>query len=104
MASGDWERIGGVPMYAIDATTRRAHALQHTPDSWGSRAMLNPNSAQALGLNGDAVVRVVQGEQSAEFPAALDDAVPEGCIWLPTAVSGTETLGQGFAAVTVEKA
>jgi NADH-quinone oxidoreductase subunit G len=104
MASADWERIGGVPMYAIDATTRRAHALQHTPDSWGSRAVLNPNSAQALGLNGEALVRVVQGDQTAQFPVTLDDAVPEGCIWLPTAVRGTEVLGPGFAAVTVEKA
>jgi len=103
LAAADWERIGGVPMYAIDATTRRAQALQHTPDAWGTRAWLNPGSAQALGLNGDARVRVVQDGQSAEFATTLDEAVPEGCIWLPTAVGGTEALGQGFAAVTVEK-
>ncbi|MGB5493189.1 MAG: NADH-quinone oxidoreductase subunit NuoG, partial [Sedimenticolaceae bacterium] len=32
-APGEWERVGGVPIYAVDALSRRAHALQLTPDA-----------------------------------------------------------------------
>ena len=49
-ASGTWERIGGVPMYSIDALSRRAHALQLTPDAWGAVLRLNADAAQKLGL------------------------------------------------------
>ena len=101
--SGDWERIGGVPMYAIDAITRRAHALQLTPDAWEAGVRLNTESAASLGVIAHAAVRVSQGGASGEFKVHIDDAVPDGCIWLPTAVSGSETLGQGFGPVSVEK-
>ena len=101
--SSDWERIGGVPMYRIDAITRRAHALQLTPDAWGSSARLSAQSAQTLGLGDDAAVRITQGEASAEFAVRIDDAVPDGCVWLPTAVPGSEALGCGFGPVSVEK-
>jgi NADH-quinone oxidoreductase subunit G len=102
-AGADWERIGGVPMYAVDAITRRAHALQLTPDAWRGGARINAAVAQQLGVDGEGVIRITQGEHSAELSAAIDDAVPDGCVWLPTAVPGSEQLGPGFGAVTVEK-
>ncbi len=103
LQSAAWERIGGVPIYAADALVRRAPALQSTPDAWGEALRMNAAAAVALGVDESAVVRVVQGEGSAEFPVRLDEAVPDGCIWLPTAVPGTESLGPGFGPVSVEK-
>lgn len=101
----DWQRIGGVPIYSVDAVTRRAHALQLTPDAWGAVLRLNAASAQSIGLNGSGgAVRITQGDASAEFEAAIDDAVPDGCVWLPAAVPGSEVLGPAFGAVAVEKA
>ncbi len=102
-AGGAWERIGGVPMYAADAVTRRAHALQLTPDAWGSVLRLNAAAAASLGVEDGAAVRVIQDGASAEFPLRIDDAVPDGCVWLPTAVPGSEALGPAFASVSVEK-
>ena len=102
-APSDWERIGGVPMYAVDGLTRRAHALQLTPDAWAGELRMHPEAAASLGLADDATVRVSQGEASAEFAVVLDEAVPQGCIWLPTAVPGTETLGAGFGPVSIEQ-
>ena len=52
--AAEWERIGGVPMYAIDALARRAHALQLTPDAWGGEVRLSPTAATALGIDGEA--------------------------------------------------
>jgi NADH-quinone oxidoreductase subunit G len=90
-------------MYAVDATTRRAHGLQLTPDAWHGSVRLNPAAAAGLGVGAGDKVRVTQGGASVELEASLYDAVPEGCIWLPTAVAGTEKLGEGFGAVSVEK-
>ena len=98
-----WERIGGVPMYAVDAMVRRAHALQLTPDAWGAGVRINPAAAATLGVGAGADVRIRQGEASAEFVVHLDERVPEGCVWLPTAVPGAESLGAGFGPVAVEK-
>jgi NADH-quinone oxidoreductase subunit G len=100
---GDWERIGGVPMYSVDAQTRRAHALQLTPDAWGDALRLNAAAARTLGLETGGRVRLGQDGASAEFAVRIDDAVPDGCVWLPTAVPGTEALWPGFGVVTVEK-
>ena len=103
MQPGAWERVGGVPMYAIDALTRRAHALQLTPDAWGTALRVNAGAAQSLGLGQAASVRITQGGTSAEFAVQVDDAVPDGCVWLPVAIPGTESLGAGFGPVSVEK-
>ncbi|MCB1774382.1 MAG: NADH-quinone oxidoreductase subunit NuoG, partial [Gammaproteobacteria bacterium] len=102
-AGAEWERVGGVPMYAVDAMTRRAQALQITPDAWGAVARINPDAAATLGMSGGGRVRVTQGDTSAEFDVQLDNAVPDGCLWLPVAVPGTESLGAGFGPVSLEK-
>ena len=102
-AAGEWERIGGVPLYAVVALTRRAHALQHTPDAWSAVARINSAAAESLGLGDGASVRIAQAEASAEFPVAIDDRVPDGCVWLPAAVPGSEVLGDAFGPVRVEK-
>jgi len=101
--AANWERIGGVPIYSIDALSRRAHALQLTPDAWGAALRLNSGAAQKLGLGESASVRITQGDGSAEFDVLVDDSVPDGCVWLPTAVPGSEALGLGFGPVSVEK-
>jgi NADH-quinone oxidoreductase subunit G len=101
--TGNWERIGGVPIYAVDALTRRAHALQLTPDAWGAELRMNTPAAELLGLGDTPAVRITQGDASADFAVRIDDGVPDGCIWLPTAVPGSEALGAGFGPVSVEK-
>jgi NADH-quinone oxidoreductase subunit G len=102
-AAGAWERIGGVPMYAADALTRHAQALQATPDAWGDGVRLNTTAAHALGVDGSSTLRVTQGDAHADLSVRIDDAVPDGCVWLPTAVPGSETLGPCFGPVSVEK-
>jgi NADH-quinone oxidoreductase subunit G len=98
-----WERIGGVPIYAVDGLSRRSHALQLTHDAWRNTLRLNAGAAESLGLAESASVKVTQDRFSAEFAVLVDDAVPDGCVWLPTAVPGTEMLGAGFGSVSIEK-
>ncbi len=101
---GDLERIGGVPIHAVDALVRRAPALQQTPDAWKSALHLHPDTAAALGLGeGDSAVLRQEGG-SLTLPVTLDETVAAGCVWLPTGVPGSELLGKGFGPVSLEKA
>ena len=97
------QRIGGVPMYAVDAMVRRSPALQHTPDTWGNAVRMNAEMAAGLGAGEGAKVRVSQGEGSAELKIAVDDGVPDNCIWLPAGLPAVAKLGCSFAEVSVEK-
>jgi NADH-quinone oxidoreductase subunit G len=102
--AASWERVGGIPIHAVDALARRAHALQVTPDAWGAAVRVNAAAAASLGVNGaDALLRVTQGDASGEFAVAIDDGVPDGCIWLPLAIPGADALGPAFGPVGVEK-
>ncbi len=103
-SNGAFERIGGVPMYSADALCRRARALQHTPDAWGSGLRLHPSDAGSLAIGEGESVVVSQGGSSISLPVRLDQRVPSGCVWLPSAVPGSESLGLGFGSITVEKA
>ncbi len=104
LGSSDLQRIGGTPIYNTDMLVRRAQALQHTPDAWKAGLRVNPALAQALGLeDGDSVV-LRQAEAEITLPLAVDERVPGGCVWMPTGVPGSELLGEGFGAVSLEKA
>ncbi|WP_293644672.1 NADH-quinone oxidoreductase subunit NuoG [Thiolapillus sp.] len=103
-AGDDLQRIGGVPLYSMDMLVRRSGALQHTPDAWKAGLRINADTASQLGLSdgGSAVLR--QGEGELTLPLTVDERVPANCVWMPTGVPGSELLGEGFGAVSLEKA
>jgi NADH-quinone oxidoreductase subunit G len=104
LQSDSLQRIGGVPLYNVDMLVRRGGALQHTPDGWKAGLRVNKAFAQALGLeDGDSAV-LVQGDMQLTLPLVVDDRVPGNCVWMPTGVHGSELLGEGFGAVSLEKA
>ena len=98
------QRVGGVPMYSVDALVRRSPALQNTPDSWGSGIRISSSLGAQLGMSeGDSAV-LKQGEHSVTLPLIFDERVPDTSVWMPTAVPGSELLAEGFGAVMLEKA
>jgi NADH-quinone oxidoreductase subunit G len=104
LADSDLQRIGGTPLYHTDMLVRRAQALQHTPDAWKACLWVNPALAQALGLEDGDSVTIRQGEGELTLLLGLDERVPGNCVWMPTGVPGSELLGEGFGAVSLEKA
>jgi len=98
------QRIGGIPMYGLDAITRRAAALQATPDAWDGTLRLNAATAASHSIEAGGQVRLVQEGLSVELPVSLDERVPDECVWLPAAVQESAGLGYSFAPVSVEKA
>ncbi len=97
-------RIGDVPIYAQDALVRHAAALQQTKDAEPAVIRINSSEAQKLGMEDVDSATVKQNGSQAELPLQIDDRVPDGCVWVPAALAGTEMLGQQFGEVTLEKA
>ena len=97
------ERIGTVAPYAVDALCRRAEPLQRTADA-EILIRVNAATAQKLGIaHGDDVV-LSQGGDKLTMPLAVDSAVPDGCVWAPAGVPGSESLGASFGGIELEKA
>jgi NADH-quinone oxidoreductase subunit G len=84
---------------------RRAPALQRTQEAQqAARVRVAPALAAELGLEEGARVVLSQDSGRAEWSLAIDTRVPEGCVWLPAGVAGSETLGGQFGNLTLEKA
>ncbi len=98
------QRLADVPVYATDATVRRAHSLQLTADARGPVACLPAGLWQQLGLQDGAKVRVTQGEGAAVLPARLDATLAENTVRLAAGHLSTAMLGAMFGAIAVEKA
>ncbi len=98
------ERIGGVPMYSVDALSRRSTPLQATPDAWDGCVRMNEAMAASLALSDGDRVRLTQEGVAVDLPVKIDDCVADRCVWLPVGVPEAATLGCSFAEVSVEKA
>jgi len=104
MANGnDLERIGDVPIHAADALVRRAPSLQQTPDATSIAARLCAAQADKSGLEDGTTIRVLQDDHSVRIALEIDERVPEGCVWLPSAIRATAELGPAFGSVTIVK-
>ncbi|MEO1767514.1 NADH-quinone oxidoreductase subunit NuoG [Thiobacter aerophilum] len=100
----DLARIGEVPIYQLDALTRRAPALQATRDARPPLARLHPRLFACLGLKPGDMLVLRQGTGQATLPAAADPAVPEGCVHVAAAHPLTLGLAGMFDPITVERA
>ncbi|MFP4606016.1 MAG: NADH-quinone oxidoreductase subunit NuoG [Thiohalospira sp.] len=100
--NGLW-RLGTVPLYAVDSLVRRAAPLQHTADARFDGVVLHPEEARRHGVAEGDRVRVTQGAGAVTVEVVVDPAVPEGCLWLPAGIPGTEGLGAAFGPADLAK-
>ncbi|VAX09962.1 NADH-ubiquinone oxidoreductase chain G [hydrothermal vent metagenome] len=97
-------RIGETPIYAGDALVRRAMSLQQTTDARdASLVRANASVADKAGVADGDTVAVVQGDGRAEMVLRVDSQVPDGCVWVSAAVPGSESLGDQFGDISLEK-
>lgn len=96
-------RIGDVPIYAIDPLVRRAQSLQKTNDAIGAGVYINSEQAERSGLTEGDTVTVNQNGNQAKLPVVIDLTIPNGAVRIPAGLAGTETLGTQFGEVTLEK-
>ncbi|HHO59101.1 MAG TPA: NADH-quinone oxidoreductase subunit G, partial [Thiotrichales bacterium] len=96
------QRAGDVPMYAVDAVTRRAASLQKTVDAQTLCVRINSGEAARAGLGEATSVKVTQGENSAVLPLLIDESIPDASVWIASGLEGSDLLGEAFAGVTIE--
>jgi len=97
------QRIADVPIYATDATVRRAPALQATADARAPMVGLPSTLWHQLGLETGGLVLVGQGDSAVVLSAREDNTLAEGVVRIAAGHPSTVGLGAMFGAITVEK-
>lgn len=82
-------------IYRVDATTRRAAALQAHPLNAGPRIVLHSVDAAAASLAAGAMAKVDNGLGTATLQVAIDDRVARGAAWVESGYGPTAALGAG---------
>lgn len=103
LAGNALERVGNLPIYAVDPLVRAAPALQNTPLMDSFAVSVNPEQAAELGLADGDQVRISQNGYGAQAPVALDPACPRGSVRIPAGVPGSESLGAQIGPIELEK-
>jgi NADH-quinone oxidoreductase subunit G len=98
------ERVGDVPIYAVDPLVRRAPALQRTQDAALAGAAVSPLFAETLGLNAGDEVALRQNGHASTAVLAIDASVPDGCVRVPSGMPASEVLGPVFGPMEISKA
>ncbi|HET7773766.1 MAG TPA: NADH-quinone oxidoreductase subunit NuoG [Burkholderiaceae bacterium] len=91
------ERIAPVPIYRSDMITRRAHALQQTPQSCDPLVVLHPETVAQHGLAVGSLARVSTSAGSIHLAVGADDSVARGAAKLPEGFAITASLGADTA-------
>ena len=97
------ERIGDVPIYAIDATVRRASSLQATSHGADAAIIINSELAGQLGLTDGDQAKARQNGSDVTLTVAVDDRIPAGCVRVPAGLPGSCGLGVSFGSIEIEK-
>jgi len=97
-------RAGEIPIYATDPLVRRSVPLQKSADGKQAFASMSASELSKLGVADGDMVKVKQGGGTAKLAARADENVPQGCVWVPSGLPETQTLGDLFAPVEVSKA
>ncbi len=103
-ATSGLQRVGEVPIYAVDSLVRRATALQKTKDADQSSVVINSALAEKLGVTEGGKVKYVQAGNSDYASVKIDDGIADDCVWLPAALAISIHMGDTFAPIELEKA
>jgi NADH-quinone oxidoreductase subunit G len=101
--SGELLRVGDVPIYAVDATVRRANALQQSVWAQPASVHVNPEVARQLGLENAIQAAVRQNGEVAILPLVLDNSIPQGCVWIPAGLKDSISLGPSIGPVALSE-
>ena len=94
-------RIVEWPIYRVDNLVRHAEALQKLPTQRSAGAYINEQMAKKLGFSASEIIKVNQGQGSANLPVFIDMAVPDDCVLIPAGYEETATLGENFGEITI---
>ncbi|MDR2872654.1 MAG: NADH-quinone oxidoreductase subunit NuoG [Xanthomonadaceae bacterium] len=82
-------------IYRVDASVRRAEALQAHPLNFGAQVALNPEDAASIGVVSGEMVRLIAAAGTATLPVAVDAKVAPQVAWVESGYDATAPLGAG---------
>lgn len=97
------QRVGEVPIYAVDSLVRRSTALQKTKDAEHNFIAINSTLASERGLQEGDKVKFSQAGSSEYASLRIDDDVADNCVWLAAAQPISIRMGETFAPIELEK-
>jgi len=87
----------------VDMLVRHAEPLQDTVDAIGAAIYLNAATALRAGVADEDEAQAVQGSYSATLPLVIDEAIPDDCVMIPTALEQTASLGAASGVIELHK-
>jgi len=98
------QRVGDVPLYAVDSLVRRSTALQLTKDADQNHVAINSVLAGKLKLEEGDRVSVTQSGHSELTDIKIDNAIADDCVWLPASEELSIQMGTTYSSIELEKA
>ncbi|VAW66653.1 NADH-ubiquinone oxidoreductase chain G [hydrothermal vent metagenome] len=98
------QRVGDVPIYAVDSLVRRSTPLQLTKDADQSYAAINTKLAAKLKLEEGDKASITQSAHTEFTDIRIDNAVADDCVWLPAAEELSIQMGTTYSPIELEKA
>jgi NADH-quinone oxidoreductase subunit G len=96
-------RVADLPIYAVDATVRRAESLQDTAHAKATGvARINSATATALGLSDALKVEATQGDTGCVVALEIDDRAAIGTVWLSAGVAETAGFGSNGGEIALK--
>ncbi|MCW9025468.1 MAG: molybdopterin-dependent oxidoreductase, partial [Gammaproteobacteria bacterium] len=96
------QRIGHLPIYAVDMLVRRAEPLQNTADAIADAIYLNAETASKVGVTDEEDAVATQGECTVILPVMIDEAIPTNCVMIPTGLAETSKLGAAYGDIEIK--
>lgn len=100
-SSDEINRIGLLPIYAVDSVVRRAEALQQTNDAIPACVIINAELAKQNNIQDEDDVVVTQNNTKLTLRVYIEDSTPNNCAVIPQGVAGVEKFDAAYSEITL---
>lgn len=94
-------RIGVLPIYAVDSVVRRSEALQETDDALPACVIINAETAKQNKIQDEDNVVVKQNNVKLTLRVHIEDSIPDNCAVIPQGVQGVEVFDAAYSEITL---
>lgn len=95
------QRIGILPIYAVDSVVRRSNALQQTDDALSACVIINSELAKQNNIQDEDDVVVTQSKTKLKLRVYIEDSIPNNCAVIPQGVQGVELFDSAYSEITL---
>ena len=95
------QRIGLLPIYAVDSVVRRSEALQQTDDALPACIIVNEETAKKNKIQDEDNVVVTQNNIKLKLRVHIEDSIPNNCAVIPQGVQGVEVFDAAYSDITL---